>query len=104
MAGTVSRRFPNAAFAKPWQRESKSPSVREWGPFPHGTQTKEFEYLVKFGMTPVHAIRAATSEAALLMGGTIELAPWKQASLRIGARSQGIPPPTLLSSNACNSS
>jgi imidazolonepropionase-like amidohydrolase len=38
------------------------------GPFPHGTQTKEFEYLVKFGMTPVQAIRAATSEAALLMG------------------------------------
>jgi imidazolonepropionase-like amidohydrolase len=38
------------------------------GPFPHGTQTKEFEYLVTFGMTPVQAIRAATSEAALLMG------------------------------------
>ena len=38
------------------------------GPFPHGTQTREFEYLVKFGMTPAQAIRAATSEAALLMG------------------------------------
>jgi imidazolonepropionase-like amidohydrolase len=38
------------------------------GPFPHGTQTKEFEYMVKFGMTPVQAIRAATSEAAKLMG------------------------------------
>ncbi len=38
------------------------------GPFPHGTQTKEFEYMVKFGMTPAQAIRAATSEAALLMG------------------------------------
>src|ERR1700682_4593657 len=38
------------------------------GPFPHGTQTKEFEYMVKFGMTPTQAIRAATSEAALLMG------------------------------------
>jgi imidazolonepropionase-like amidohydrolase len=38
------------------------------GPFPHGTQNKEFEYMVKFGMTPVQAIRAATSEAALLMG------------------------------------
>jgi imidazolonepropionase-like amidohydrolase len=38
------------------------------GPFPHGTQTKEFEYLVKFGMTPAQAIRAATSEAAQLMG------------------------------------
>ena len=38
------------------------------GPFPHGTQNKEFEYMVKFGMTPAQAIRAATSDAALLMG------------------------------------
>jgi imidazolonepropionase-like amidohydrolase len=38
------------------------------GPFPHGTQTKEFAYMVKFGMTPVQAIRAATTEAAQLMG------------------------------------
>jgi imidazolonepropionase-like amidohydrolase len=38
------------------------------GPFPHGTQTKEFEYMVKFGMTPVQAILAATSGAAQLMG------------------------------------
>jgi imidazolonepropionase-like amidohydrolase len=38
------------------------------GPFPHGSQTKEFEYMVKFGMTPVQAIRAATIDAATLMG------------------------------------
>ncbi len=38
------------------------------GPFPHGSQTKEFEYMVKFGMTPVQAIRAATMGAATLMG------------------------------------
>ena len=38
------------------------------GPFPHGTQTKEFAYMVKFGMTPPQTIRAATSEAAKLMG------------------------------------
>jgi imidazolonepropionase-like amidohydrolase len=38
------------------------------GPFPHGTQTKEFAYMVKFGMTPVQAIRAATVDAAQLMG------------------------------------
>jgi imidazolonepropionase-like amidohydrolase len=38
------------------------------GPFPHGTQTPEFEYMVKFGMTPLQAIRAATTEAAQLMG------------------------------------
>jgi imidazolonepropionase-like amidohydrolase len=38
------------------------------GPFPHGSQTKEFFYMVKFGMTPVQAIHAATTDAALLMG------------------------------------
>lgn len=38
------------------------------GPFPHGTQNKEFEYLVKFGMSPAQAIHAATVSAADLMG------------------------------------
>jgi len=38
------------------------------GPFPHGSQTKEFGYMVKFGMTPTQAIRAATMGAATLMG------------------------------------
>ena len=38
------------------------------GPFPHGSQNREFEYLVKFGMTPVQAIQAATIEDARLMG------------------------------------
>ncbi len=38
------------------------------GPFPHGSQTKEFAYMVKFGMTPVQAIHAATMGAATLMG------------------------------------
>jgi imidazolonepropionase-like amidohydrolase len=47
------------------------------GPFPHGTQTKEFGYMVKFGLTPAQVLRAATSEAAQLMGwqdriGTVE--------------------------------
>jgi len=54
------------------------------GPFPHGTQNKEFEYMVKFGMTPPQAIRAATLEAAQLMGwqdriGSVE--PGKFADL-----------------------
>jgi imidazolonepropionase-like amidohydrolase len=47
------------------------------GPFPHGTQTKEFGYMVKFGMTPVQVIRSATTVDAQMMGwdaniGTIE--------------------------------
>ncbi|MGC2198238.1 MAG: amidohydrolase family protein [Terriglobales bacterium] len=38
------------------------------GPFPHGTQTKEFEYMVKFGMTPIQVLRAATIGNAQMMG------------------------------------
>jgi imidazolonepropionase-like amidohydrolase len=38
------------------------------GPFPHGTQAKEFAYLVRFGMKPAEAMRAATWVAAELMG------------------------------------
>jgi imidazolonepropionase-like amidohydrolase len=54
------------------------------GPFPHGTQTKEFEYMVKFGMTPAQTIRAATIVDAQMMGwdadiGSIE--PGKFADL-----------------------
>jgi len=54
------------------------------GPFPHGSQTKEFGYMVKFGMTPPQAIKAATSDAAKLMGwedrvGSVE--PGKLADL-----------------------
>jgi len=38
------------------------------GPFPHGTQAKEFAYMVRFGMSPAAALRAATWMAAELMG------------------------------------
>jgi imidazolonepropionase-like amidohydrolase len=38
------------------------------GPFPHGTQAKEFEYMVRFGMPPAEAIQAATIRAAELTG------------------------------------
>ncbi|HEV2288566.1 MAG TPA: amidohydrolase family protein [Candidatus Acidoferrales bacterium] len=37
------------------------------GPFPHGTQAKEFESMVKYGMTPLQAIQAATLGAAEVM-------------------------------------
>jgi imidazolonepropionase-like amidohydrolase len=38
------------------------------GPFPHGTQAEEFSWMVKYGMTPLAAIRAGTLNAAELMG------------------------------------
>jgi imidazolonepropionase-like amidohydrolase len=37
------------------------------GPFPHGTQAIEFEYMVKYGMTPLAAIQAATLKAAQVL-------------------------------------
>jgi imidazolonepropionase-like amidohydrolase len=38
------------------------------GVYPHGQNAKQFAFMVKFGMTPLQAIRAATVEAAELLG------------------------------------
>jgi imidazolonepropionase-like amidohydrolase len=54
------------------------------GPFPHGTQAIEFEYMTRFGMAPLEAIRCATLHAADLMGWSDsvgEIAPGKFADI-----------------------
>jgi imidazolonepropionase-like amidohydrolase len=38
------------------------------GPFPHGTQWREFVLMVKFGMTPLAALQAGTVNGAKLLG------------------------------------
>ena len=38
------------------------------GPFPHGTQAREFVLMVKFGMSPLAAIQAGTLNGARLLG------------------------------------
>jgi imidazolonepropionase-like amidohydrolase len=38
------------------------------GPFPHGTQAREFGLMVKYGMTPLGAIQAGTINGAELLG------------------------------------
>jgi imidazolonepropionase-like amidohydrolase len=38
------------------------------GPFPHGTQAREFELMVKYGMTPLAAMQAGTLNGAKLLG------------------------------------
>jgi imidazolonepropionase-like amidohydrolase len=54
------------------------------GVYPHGDNAKQFAYMVEYGMSPMQAIRAATVNAAELMGwkdrvGSIE--PGKFADL-----------------------
>ena len=38
------------------------------GPFPHGTQARELVLMVKYGMTPLAALQAATLNGAALLG------------------------------------
>ena len=38
------------------------------GVYPHGDNAKQFYYMVKYGLTPAHALRSATSDAAELLG------------------------------------
>jgi imidazolonepropionase-like amidohydrolase len=66
--GKTSRaRIHEASFRRALARGVKIAFGTDVGPFPHGTQAKEFEYMVRFGMTPAQALRAATRVAAELM-------------------------------------
>jgi imidazolonepropionase-like amidohydrolase len=49
------------------------------GVYPHGDNARQFAYMVKYGMTPMQAIQAATINAADLLG-------WKD---KIGSLSAG---------------
>ena len=54
------------------------------GIFPHGDNARQFAYMVRFGLTPLGAIRAATIEAARCLGQEREIgsiAPGKFADL-----------------------
>lgn len=43
------------------------------GVYPHGLNARQFAYMVRYGMTPLQAIRAATIDAATLIGHDKEL-------------------------------
>ena len=67
--GATSRaRIHEVSFKKALAAHLKIAFGTDVGPFPHGTQAKEFEYMVRFGMTPSEAIQSATVRAAELMG------------------------------------
>ena len=64
-------------FAKAVKAGVKMAFGTDAGVYPHGDNAKQFYYMVKYGMTPAQAIRAATSSAADLIGrakdvGTVE--------------------------------
>lgn len=54
------------------------------GVFPHGENAKQLPYMVKYGMTPMEAIRSATIDAADLLGWRADvgaIAPGKYADM-----------------------
>jgi imidazolonepropionase-like amidohydrolase len=60
-------RIQEASFRKAHGAGVKIAFGSDVGPFPHGLQAIEFEYLVRFGMKPIEALRASTSVASELM-------------------------------------
>jgi imidazolonepropionase-like amidohydrolase len=51
------------------------------GPFPHGTQAREFVLMVKYGMSPLAAIQAGTMNGAELLGWGEEIGRLKSGYL-----------------------
>lgn len=66
-------------FMRAWKGGAKMAFGTDGGVYPHGDNWKQFPYMVEFGMKPIEAIRAATLEAADLLG-------WKG---RLGAVAPG---------------
>jgi len=70
-------RLQRESFARAVKAGVKMAFGTDAGVYPHGDNARQFFYMVKFGMTPAQAIRAATSSAADLIGrakdvGTLE--------------------------------
>jgi imidazolonepropionase-like amidohydrolase len=77
-------RLHELSFRRALARGVKIAFGTDVGPFPHGTQAIEFEYMTRYGMSPAAALQSATIRAAELMGwqdrvGSIE--PGKYADL-----------------------
>jgi imidazolonepropionase-like amidohydrolase len=51
------------------------------GPFPHGTQAREFELMVQYGMTPLASIQAGTLGGAKVLGWEKEIGAVKAGYL-----------------------
>ncbi|MEE4450161.1 amidohydrolase family protein [Novosphingobium resinovorum] len=72
------------AFAKAVRMGVKLAFGTDAGVYPHGLNARQFAYMVRYGMTPAQAIRAASLDAATLIGHEKELgsiAPGKFADM-----------------------
>ena len=77
-------RLQRENFAKAVAAGAKMAFGTDAGVYPHGDNAKQFFYMVKYGMTPAQAIRAASSDAAALLGRSTDvgsIAPGKYADL-----------------------
>jgi imidazolonepropionase-like amidohydrolase len=71
-------------FAKAVKAGVKVAFGTDAGVYPHGDNAKQFDYMVKYGLTPAQAIRSATADAAELIGRSKDvgrLAPGLYADL-----------------------
>jgi len=57
-----------AAFGKAVRAGIRLPFGTDAGVYPHGLNARQFRYMVRFGMTPMQAIQAATTVSAQLLG------------------------------------
>jgi len=77
-------RLQRENFAKALKGGAKMAFGTDAGVYPHGDNARQFFYMVKYGMTPAQAIRAATSDAADLIGRSQDvgsIAPGKYADI-----------------------
>lgn len=77
-------RLQRENFAKAVAAGAKMAFGTDAGVYPHGDNARQFFYMVKYGMTPAQAIRAATTNAADLLGRSQDvgsIAPGKYADI-----------------------
>jgi imidazolonepropionase-like amidohydrolase len=73
-----------AAFAKAVKAGVRIGYGTDSGVYPHGNNARQFAYMIRYGMTPIDAIRAATTSASASLGRSQELgsiAPGKFANI-----------------------
>src|SRR5437660_4835718 len=77
-------RLQRENFAKAVKAGVKMAFGTDAGVYPHGENARQFYFMVKYAMTPAQAIRAATSNAADLIGSATDVAtitPGKYADI-----------------------